>query len=88
MFLEKFFGGGDRRNAETKKLPVVEAPLWEPVLINDTGVSVKWVKNDETVIQMECLGLWESPTSYMLTWGTGKKKFFIGKEEITSIEVL
>lgn len=81
MFLEKLFGL-DREEVSSESL------VWEPVQINDGGVSVKWEKNDGEIVQMTCTAVYESSTRFMLEWKDDeKRKFFIGKEEIVSIEV-
>ena len=80
-FLEMLFG--------KEEAVVSEAPQWEPVQINEvSGVSVTWEKNDGSVVQMTCTGVFESLTRFMLVWKDDEnKKIFIGKEDIISIEV-
>jgi hypothetical protein len=82
MFWEKLLGGGDQKEEND-----VDTPMWESVQLNEAGVSVKVEKNGGLTEHYNCIGVWESPTRYMLSWGEKDRKVFIGKEDVVSIEV-
>jgi hypothetical protein len=65
----------------------IDKPAWTVVKINPAGITVEYQEKYGARISKDCIGLWESPTQYMLTW-KDSTKIILEKSNMVSVEVV
>ena len=59
---------------------------WNPLEFDTNGLIVTYQEKYGNEITIECIGLWENNSQYMLTW-KDSKRIILQKENIDSIKV-